>query len=149
MKNFLRHRVFLTLAFCLATFALSSTAHAESLSISTTLIRGSNEGGGTDASLKQYESKLKHHFPYDTFKSVGSSSTSLEVPGSGSLKISGNSVTFNATPDGSGRYRISARWTKDGKTLQNTTVVTSKNSPTVLASSSRGDSTLILLFVPR
>lgn len=149
MKRFFPHRFLLAIVVGLAACTLLPAARAESLAISTTLILGNNDGNGVDASLKKYEAKLKRHFPFNTFKSVGASTAKLNVPGSGSVSISGYAIAFEASPAGDGKYRISAKWSKSGKTFVNTTVVAAKNSPTVLASPTGSDGTLILLFVPR
>lgn len=125
-------------------------AQAESLSISTTLILGSKDGGGTDGQLRQYEGNLKRHFPFDTFKQLSSGTARLEAPGSSSVSLSGgHNIAYNVSPAGDGKYRISARWTKGNTTYINTTVVASKNRPTALAGPAQGGGTLILLFVPK
>ncbi|MDQ8185611.1 hypothetical protein [Pelagicoccus sp. SDUM812002] len=128
-------------------FASVSVA-ADSINIRATLILGSNEGGGVDASLSQYERNLKKILPFDTFKNQGSSRASVSVPGSNIIGLSGeHDVSVKVDPAGDGKFRISAQWKRSGHTLVNTTVVASKDRPTVLVGPNSGNGRIILLLI--
>ncbi|MBC2607688.1 hypothetical protein [Pelagicoccus albus] len=123
--------LFVALAF--AAIAASSVHAAEKVTINATLIIGSNDGGGVDAPLRQYEKNLKRVLPFDTFKRQGGGRASIYVPGRGSIGLGGGqNVGVSAESAGEGRYRISAQWKRGNQTMVNTTVVASKNRPTVL-----------------
>lgn len=131
-----------------ATLFASVAQGADSINIRATLILGSNEGGGVDASLHQYERNLKKVLPFDTFKDRGSSRASVAVPGSNIIGLSReHDVSVKVDPAGNGKYRISAQWKRSGHTLVNTTVVASKDRPTVLVGPSSGDGRMILLLI--
>ncbi len=135
----------------LAIFATSLTSvalAAETISIKATLILGSNEGGGVDASLHQYERNLKKILPFDTFKDKGSSRANVSVPGSNIIGLSEeHDVSVKVDPAGDGKYRISAQWKRSGHTIVNTTVVASKDRPTVLVGPASGNGRVILLLI--
>ncbi|MBD5780498.1 hypothetical protein IEN85_13440 [Pelagicoccus sp. NFK12] len=132
----------------LATFLTSLAQAADSINIRATLILGSNDGGGVDASLHQYERNLKKVLPFDTFRNQGSSRARVAVPGSNIIGLSGeHDVSVKVDPAGDGKYRISAQWKRSGHTLVNTTVVASKDRPTVLVGPSSGNGRIILLLI--
>jgi len=146
MKQITLTPLFLAAALLLC---FSQELRSESLGIKATLILGSQDGKGVDGQLKQYQSSLKRHFPFDTFRQVGSSSARMELPGGATARLpNGHAVSFEAKAAGKGKFRLSARWTISGRTAQNTTVLTQKGSPTALAGPKQGDGTLILLLVP-
>jgi hypothetical protein len=138
----------------IALFALIATLFggvaqaADSINIRAALILGSNEGGGVDPSLRQYERNLKKVLPFDTFKNRGSSRARINVPGSNTIALGGeHHVSVQVDPAADGKYRISAQWKRSGRTLVNTTVVASKNRPTVLVGPSSGKGRVILLLI--
>ncbi len=133
-----------------ATLFASLASAADNINIRATLILGSNEGGGVDPSLHQYERNLKKVLPFDTFKDQGSSRASVSVPGSNIIGLSGeHDVSVKVDPAGDGKYRISAQWKRSGHTLVNTTVVASKDRPTVLVGPASGNGRIILLLIAR
>lgn len=149
MKSLLSSKPFALLLFVLAASVLSAVAHAaDSANIRAYLIQGSNEGGGVDSSLSQYQSDLKHNLPFDTFKRQGTGSANIAVPGAGSINVgNGQTVNLKVDPASNGKIRISAQWKQGGKKLVDITVDASKGRPTVLVGPSSGTGRLILLLV--
>ncbi|MDQ8179286.1 hypothetical protein [Pelagicoccus sp. SDUM812005] len=149
MKNFRAPQFAAFALIAILANCLANVAHAaDSINIRATLILGSNEGGGVDSSLHQYETNLKKVLPFDTFKNQGSSRARVSVPGSNIIGLSGeHDVSVKVDPAGDGKYRISAQWKRSGHTLVNTTVVASKDRPTVLVGPSSGNGRIILLLI--
>ncbi|EDY81736.1 hypothetical protein VDG1235_1354 [Verrucomicrobiia bacterium DG1235] len=149
MKYFRFPNIIACSLLAIAFFAAATPATAaDSVRIKATLILGTNDGGGVDGSLRQYEKNLKRVLPFDTFKSQGSGSANVSLPGSSRIGIGGGqTVNVDVQSTGDSKYRIAARWSKGGQTYINTTVVASKNRPTVLVGPSSGGGKLILLLV--
>lgn len=137
-------------AFLIVSFGSPSLRAAESVSVKATLIHGSNEGGGVDAQLRQYERNLRRVLGFDTFRQQGSGSAGISTPGSATINMGGgHSVAINLTEAGDDKLRIATRWTKGGQAFINTTVVTARNQPTVLVGPASGEGKQILLLVAR
>lgn len=126
----------------------SSALAADAVNIRATLILGTNDGGGVDGQLRQYERNLKRVLPFDTFKQQGAGSANVTPPGEANIGIGdGHVVHARVEEAGDGKYRIAARWTKGDHAYINTTVVASSNRPTVLGGPSANGGNLILLLV--
>ena len=133
----------------LAGLAIAPAAQAaDSVNIHATLILGSNQGGGVDGQLKRYERHLKRVFRFDTFQQKGGGASNVAIPGSGTVNVGGgHQISVNVTDAGNDKLRIAAKWTKSGRALINTTIVSSRNQPTVLGGPASGEGKLILLLV--
>ncbi len=144
-------RILLAAFALLAALSAASSASAADASVSAVLILGSNDGQGVDASLKDYAPQLQRVLSsFDTFKQKGQGSAKIALPGSGSISVGGGQkVDLKVEDAGSGRLRIAANWTENGRPLINTIIVTGRNQPTVLGGPSSGGGTLILLLVAR
>lgn len=135
----------------LALLLATPQAHAaESVSVRATLILGTNDGGGVDRQLRQYERNLKRVLPFNTFTQQGSGSASVTPPGEARISIGGGqAVHVKVENAGEGKFRIAARWTRGEQSYINTTVVASPDRPTVLVGPSAQGGKLILLLVAK
>ncbi|MBK1878620.1 hypothetical protein [Pelagicoccus mobilis] len=132
----------------LATSLFSTVSSAQDASVSATLILASNEGQGVDASLKQYERRLIRAFPFDTFKQQGTGNFKLRLNGTQTISFpGGQKVTVSYLSNEGGKYRLSAQWKKDSKTLTDMTVLASKGHPTVQAAGNSGGKLPLLILV--
>lgn len=149
MKSLLSSKSLTLLLFALAAAVFSSGAFAaDSTNIRAYLIKGSNDGGGVDSSLSQFQSNLKQSLPFNTFKIQGTGSANIAVPGSGGIVLgSGQTVSLKADPASNGKLLISVQWKQGGKKLVEIVVEASKGNPTVLVGPSSGSGRLILLLV--
>lgn len=130
--------------------ATPSADAADSVSVRATLILGTNDGGGVDGQLRQYERNLKRVLPFNTFAQQGSGSASVATPGEARISIGGGqAVNVKVERAEGGKFRIAARWTRGQQTYINTTVVAAPDRPTVLVGPSAQGGKLILLLVAK
>lgn len=141
---------------CLAALALAAlfftpiAQAADNVKVNAVLIAGSNDGGGVDSSLRQYESKLKANIPkVDTFKRLGGGRADISLPGSKTMNLgSGQTVAVDVKPTSNGKLQITIEWKRGSQRLLKTIVESSKNNPnpTVLGAPGPGDGKYILLL---
>jgi len=134
-----------TIAFAVS--LLANAAHAESVSVSATLILASNDGQGVDASLKQHERALKV-FPFNTFKKIGDGRVQLSLNESKSISFGkGQTVTISYLAKEGNQYRITTNLKQGAKTLVKTTVLANKGKPNAQGANNSGGSVPILYWV--
>ena len=149
MKTLFRTLTLLAV-FGVALCVTPAASAADTARVQATLILGSNDGGGVDPQLRQYERNLQRVLGFDTFRQQGSGTAQVSLPGSGSISIGGgHRVAVTAESAADGKLRVAARWTQGDRTYVNTTVVTGLGQPTVLVGPAAGSGKLILLIVAR
>lgn len=134
------HRLFFPLVLIATALGLASVARAEGrASVEGILITASNDRGQTDGRLSSYEPTLKRILRFESYRFVGEGSTSLAVPGEGSVGL-GNGHELEITAEQSDGKTIHAkvRWIAGGRTLMSTGLVLRPGVPAVLGGPSTG-----------
>lgn len=144
----------LGLAFLLLALLSSaaSAQSADSVQLQATLIRASNDGNGTDRALLPFEPTLKRLFKYDSYELRNRSAAKVSLPGQARMNLgNGHHLEIGAQAAASDKVRFRIRWFQADDLLVNTTVVASRDRPTVLGGPSTEDvqGSLLLVVVPR
>lgn len=143
-------RLLVLFAFAVCSLASSATSHAESSQIQATVVLASSDNSGMDPQLQKYASNLKKLFKHNSFKRYGGSNGQIELPGSTNLNLGkGYQLNLVATPVDGGRIRLNAKWIQGSRTLIETTLVVTRNRPSVLGGPRVENGELILLLVAR
>lgn len=129
------------LVFLFAVFAgFATAARAQSADVEGILITASNERGSTDGRLAQYEPTLRRILRFESYHYVGSDSTNLSAPGSGSLGLGdGHQLELTAERIEGRSVHVKVRWTANGRTLMSTGLVLRAGVPAVLGGPSKGN----------
>ncbi|WP_269525556.1 hypothetical protein [Coraliomargarita parva] len=102
------------LILCLTCFAQTEVRGQDGghIKVQAILVAASNDGGGVDGSLNRYAGTLKRLFRFDTYRKAGQGSTSIDLPGSGKIKLGkGQSLSIDAKPDKKGAS-LDLRWSE-------------------------------------
>jgi hypothetical protein len=147
MKTPIRIIFLLITAAVLCNFLAGSLQAAESARVQVILVEASNSGEGVDGSLRQYAGTLQRLFRFKSYKQVTRKSMNLEIPGQGSVSLSGGqSLTLKSS--GSKRS-VSAdlTWSRGSKRLVHTRLQLRPGSPAVLGGPSSGSGGNYLLIL--
>ena len=134
------HRLLLLLCLLAAALGVASVARAEGrASVEGILITASNEHGQNDGRLAPYEPTLKRILRFASYRFVGDGSTSLSVPGDGTVGLgSGHSLEITAEQSDGKTIHAKVRWVSGGRTLMSTGLVLRPGVPAVLGGPSTG-----------
>lgn len=144
-----RNRLFTSLLLLAGILGFCATVHAaDRASIRGILVVASNEKGGSDGRLAQYEPTLKRILRFESYRQVGEGSVSLNVPGEGSLSLGeGHSLELETEGSDGKSVRVKVRWVDGGRTLMNTGLSLRSGVPAVLGGPSRGNGEVYAVIV--
>ena len=123
----------LTLALMLTTIALPLDTNAAAAgSVHALLISASNQKGGSDPKLAEYESTLRRNLPFDTFRLTGEGSTAIAGGGRASISLGrGHRLELESEKGGDG-IRLKVQWMSGSKSVMSTSLTLKPGVPAVL-----------------
>ncbi|MCH6254923.1 hypothetical protein MLD52_00060 [Puniceicoccaceae bacterium K14] len=143
-------RLAVLFTFIISCLATTSAVNAESSQIQATVVLASSDGTGVDPQLKRFGANLKKLFRHDSFKLHGRSNTEISLPGTSTLTLGrGYQLKLDASPAKDGRIRLKAKWIQGSRVLIETTLVVSRNRPSLLGGPKVKQGELILILVAR
>lgn len=143
-------RIAAIFAISLCALSICSETRAASAQVEATLVLANSSGQGIDPALNKFASNLKKLFKHNSFKLEARSNTRVDLPGNALMSLGGGyQVALKTEPANDGRIRLSARWTKGSQKLVDTTMIVSKNRPTVLGGPRVNNGNLILILIVR
>ena len=132
----------------IATLFAPSLEAADSARVEVILVEAGNGDGGVDSSLKQYAGTLQRLFRFGSYKQVNRKSLQLDVPGKGSVTLSGGQqLTLSSDGGSKGGLVAELTWSRGSKRLLHTRIQLRPGSPAVLGgpSTGKGGSYLLIL----
>lgn len=130
----------LTLLFAVLCGLVLSVRAAGHTTIQGILISASNEPGGSDRRLAEYEPTLRKILRFASYRHLGSDRASLDIPASSNLSVGdGHELEVATESSDSNSIHVKVRWTAGGRTLMNTGLVLRPGVPAVLGGPSTGN----------
>ncbi|MEX0322084.1 MAG: hypothetical protein AB3N63_07990 [Puniceicoccaceae bacterium] len=148
MKTSLRIFILLAAVVTFCNFTATTLEAAESARVQVILVEASNAEGGVDGSLRRYAGTLQRLFRFNSYKQVTSKSMRLNIPGEGSVSLSGGQ-SLSLKSSGGSRSGVSAEltWSRGSKRLVHTRLQLRPGSPAVLGGPSSGSGSYLLILV--
>ncbi len=138
------------LALCILGVCLMPAFADAGVTFKAVMIHASDNPSPKDGRIQGIESKLRRMLKFQYYKHAGEGSSSVSLPGSGTIQLGGGySLSIQATDAGNGKISAKVQWKRGGSSLLSTQTRVSRGSPTVLGGVSQGSGKLMVILTAR
>ncbi len=122
-----------TLALVLTIIALTPDVRAaDGGSVRALLIGASNQKGGSDPKLAEYEATLRRNLPFDTFRLTGEGATTIASGGRASISLGQGHRLELESEKGANGIHLKVQWMNGSKSVMSTSLTLKPGVPAVL-----------------